>query len=501
MIEGRGITKRFGGVVALDSVDVAIAPGRVTALLGENGAGKSTLVACLSGAHRPDQGEVLVDGVPTKFRWPDDARRAGIAVIHQEPQMLEEQSVAANIYLARLATHASIGAGTRGLVARATAHLNALGITDLDPGAKMRGIKGAHRQLVEIARALVDEPKVLFLDEPNASLGEAESQRLFNVVRGLRDRGVAVVLISHRLREVYEIADHVIVMRDGHKVADASAADMPVTLAIRFITGGARDTPSAPATAAAPANDNRARLLEIDNLSGPGFSNVSFGIAPGEILGMSGLVGSGRTEIAHAVIGAARASSGSLRFDNRTGLFADPSKALKAGVAFVPEGRREAVFYGQSVDFNIRAGFWGEARPKTAGMTRTNRTAAVRSLMARLKVKAPDPDIRASTLSGGNQQKLLIARALSTNPRLLILDEPTHGVDVGTKREIHELVRGLAADGIAVWFISSEVEEIVELATRILVVHQGRIAGELPGGASIQDVLARNFGDLSVLDV
>jgi ABC-type sugar transport system ATPase subunit len=231
----------------------------------------------------------------------------------------------------------------------------------------------------------------------------------------------------------------------------------------------------------------------VRDLAALGFSNVSFTIRAGEIVGMSGLVGSGRTEIAHAVIGAAKATSGSIRLGGRPIAFADPSEALGQGVAFVPEGRRDAVFYGQSVDFNIRVGMMGRA----AGM-RASRSAggrAVRALMARLAVKARGPDVGASTLSGGNQQKLLFARALAARPRLLILDEPTHGIDVGAKREIHDLIRALAAEGIAIWFISSEVEEIVELATRILVVHQGRIAGELPAGATIEDVLARNFGE------
>ncbi len=501
MFEGRGLTKRFGGVTALDSVDIRIEAGRITALLGENGAGKSTLVACLSGAYRPDQGEVLLEGAPAKFRSPDDARKAGIAVIHQEPQMLEEQSVAANIYLPRLAPRAALRPRLSDMTALAEKHLLALGIRDLDPRQKMRGIKGAHRQLVEIARALIAEPKVLFLDEPNASLGEEESERLFAVVRGLRDRGVAVVLISHRLREVYSIADHIVVLRDGHKVADASAADLSVGRAIGFITGGAKAVAAAVAPVTAQAADDGATpIVELDELSGPGFSRVSFRIRPGEILGMSGLVGSGRTEIAHAVIGAAATSGGRMLLDGRPVSFADPSKALRAGIAFVPEGRRDAVFYGQSVDFNIRAGFWGTRRPGDAATGRAASTAAVRELMRKLKVKARAPDIRASTLSGGNQQKLLFARALSANPRLLILDEPTHGVDVGTKREIHDLVRSLASEGLAVWFISSEVEEVVELATRIVVVHQGRIAGELAGGASIEAVLARNFGEASVLN-
>ena len=220
IIEGRGLTKRFGGVTALDTVNFGVAAGQITALLGENGAGKSTLVACLSGAQRPDLGEIVLKGMPVRFRSPHDARRAGIAVIHQEPQMLEEQSVAANIFLARLAPQSRLAPRREALERRAAQHLQSLQIGDLEPSRPMRTVTGAQRQLVEIARALVDQPQVLFLDEPNASLGEAESERLFMVVRQLRDRGVAVVLVSHRLREVYEVADHIVVMRDGVKVAD-----------------------------------------------------------------------------------------------------------------------------------------------------------------------------------------------------------------------------------------------------------------------------------------
>jgi ABC-type sugar transport system ATPase subunit len=502
IVEGRGLTKRFGGITALDSVDFSVAAGQITALLGENGAGKSTLVACLSGAQRPDVGEVLIQGEPMRFRSPDDARRSGIAVIHQEPQMLEAQTVAANIFLPRLASRSGFAANAVALNARAIEHLATLEIRDLEPSRPMRAVSGAQRQLVEIARALIHEPRVLFLDEPNASLGEVESERLFAVMRRLRDRGVAVVLVSHRLREVYQVADHVIIMRDGHKVADEAIERLPVERAIRFITGDRVHGPTAQtvAGAGAPRRTGEHRLLEVRHLTGPGFEDVSFGIAAGEIVGMSGLVGSGRTEIAHAIIGAAKKLSGSIALNGQPVDFSDPSRSLRQGIAYVPEGRRDAVFYGQSVDFNIRAGLWGEVPPGKSRPSRATATSAVRALMSKLAVKARGSDVRASTLSGGNQQKLLFARALSGHPRLLILDEPTHGVDIGTKREIHDLIRNLAAEGIAIWFISSEVEEVVELATRILVVHQGRIAGELMAGTSIEAVLSRNFGEAGLPD-
>jgi ABC-type sugar transport system ATPase subunit len=503
ILEGRGLTKRFGGVTALDAVDFAVGAGKVTALLGENGAGKSTLVACLSGAHRPDHGEVLIGGAARRLRSPDDARRAGIAVVHQEPQMLEAQTVAANIFVAQLARRRAWSWRSTALNEQAARHLASLGMTELDPQRPIATVAGAQRQLVEIARALVSEPSVLFLDEPNASLGEEDTRRLFDVIRGLRARGVGVVLVSHRLREVYEIADHVVVMRDGCKVADAPADRLPLTDAVRFIMG--EDQQRSPAERA-PARGRAARggrdqgstVLELVDASGPGFRNVSMRVRAGEIVGMAGLVGAGRTEIAHAVIGAARLSAGRALLAGERVRFRDPSDAVRHGVAFVPEGRRDAVFYDQSIDFNVRAGMWGRLAPGSRRVRRPEAGHRVGELLAQLEVKAASARVRASTLSGGNQQKLLIARALANRPRLLILDEPTHGIDVGVKGEIHALIRELAADGMAIWFISSEAEEIVELADRTYVIHQGAIVDDLAAGATTEAVLSRSFGDVEV---
>lgn len=499
-LEGRGLTKRFGGVTALESVTIEIAPGRITALLGENGAGKSTLVACLSGARRPDEGAILLSGREVRFRSPYDALRAGIAVVHQEPQMLDEQTVAANIFMGRLAAGRGLRSSARRLEARAAAHLATLGIEDLAPDRPMGTVGGAQRQLVEIARALVEEPSTLFLDEPNASLGDAETDRLFGVVRGLRDRGVGVVLISHRLREVYDLAEHVVVMRDGRKVLDAPIADVPMPAAVRAIVGESRavtaaaDAPRSPATRPdVAAAASTAPILAVEGLTGPGFRDVSFVVRAGEIMGMAGLVGSGRTEIALGVIGGLQTVGGRVRIDGVPVRIGDPSEAVRRGIAFVPEGRRDAIYYGQSVDFNIRSGAWGRVPRGSRRPSGREARRRVRELMRSLSVKAANPEVRASALSGGNQQKLLFARALSTRPRLLILDEPTHGVDVGTKRETHELIRRLADDGIAVWFISSEVEEVADLATRTLVVHDGRIVDELPGGTAPDAILARSF--------
>ena len=496
MLEGRGLTKRFGGVTALEGVDFQVRPGRVTALLGGNGAGKSTLVACLSGARQPDDGEILCAGEPRRFRAPDDARRAGIAVVHQEPQMLEEQTVAANIYLARLAQGAGFAPGAASLEGQAARHLESLGIHDLDPARPMRAVAGAQRQLVEIARALVAEPGVLFLDEPNASLGEGETERLFQVVRALRDRGVGVVLVSHRLREVYGIADHIVVMRDGRKVADGDATALPLPEVIRFMTDGkigvGMEPVPRPTSATTSTSDP---VLQVQGISGPGFEDVSFEIRPGGDPGHVRARWLGPNGDRPRRHWGRKVTSGNVLLDGKPTRMSDPSDAVRKGIAFVPEGRRDAVFYDQTVDFNIRAGMWGLLSRGTRRLTRDEAGRRVRELMGRLSVKAAGPDVRASTLSGGNQQKLLFARALGTRPRLLILDEPTHGVDVGTKRETHDLIRDLAATGLAVWFISSEVEEIAELATRTIVIRQGRVAGELPGGASMDSILARGFGE------
>jgi ABC-type sugar transport system ATPase subunit len=505
VLEGRDLTKRFGGVTAIDSVSLTIEPGKVTAVLGENGAGKSTLVACLSGALRPDSGSIRFGGDECRFRSPDDGRRIGIAVVHQEPQMFEAQTVAANIFSSRLARGRAFAPPGKSLYAKAAEHLESLGVRDLPVNERVQAIGGAQRQLIEIARALVHEPSVLFLDEPNASLGADDTARLFEVMQTLRDSGVAVVLISHRLREVYEIAEHIVVMRDGRKVAEGTPGQLPLTAAVRSIVGEStvfRSKPRTPGSAAPMASAAQERggtpILRAASIGGRGFDDVSFEIHAGEIVGMAGLVGSGRTEIAHGLIGASRLTSGAIYLDDHAVRFRAPSDAVRHGVVFVPEGRRDAVFYGQSVGYNVRAGTWGRAPRRSLRSTRREAARKVPDLLAQLAVKAANSKVRASTLSGGNQQKLLLARALVMSPRLLILDEPTHGVDVGTKRELHDLIRALAADGLAVLFISSEVDEVVDLAQRIVVVRHGRISAVLPAGATTNDVIANSFGALDV---
>jgi ABC-type sugar transport system ATPase subunit len=492
-LEVLDLRKRYGGVVALGGVDVRIEAGQVTALLGENGAGKSTLVACCSGARTADSGEVLIFGEPVKFASPNDATKAGVAVVHQEPQMLEQQTVAQNLFIGDLASRKSKSRSRSEMMRVAADQLASLGLDGaLDPAAQLSELSGAQRQLVEIARALRETPRVLFLDEPNATLGNEETEQLFDVVRRLRDDGVAVVLVSHRLAEVYRIADRVVVMRDGQKVAEGTTAEVPLATAVDLMGG----RPGQPDVAGPTASDHSAAspVLELRGLSGKGFANVDLAIRPGEILGMAGLVGAGRTEIALGVVGATPVSAGEVLVTGEPLRFGSPGDALRHGVVYVAEDRKNALFYDKSVGFNIRASLLGRTRAGTRRLAERKAKELSAALFQRLAVKAPSLEVPARSLSGGNQQKLLFARAASTQPQVLILDEPTHGVDIGSRSETHDFIRQLASEGVAVWVISSELDEILAVATRVVVVRDGSIQTEVSAGEDPTQILAAALG-------
>ncbi|MFC8849165.1 MULTISPECIES: sugar ABC transporter ATP-binding protein [unclassified Micromonospora] len=493
-LQTRGLSKRYGGVVALAGVDVTIHAGQVTALLGENGAGKSTLVACCSGAAVADAGEIRLHGEVRSFPTPRAAAAAGVAVVHQEPQMLEHQSVAQNLYISDLAGGARRVASRARLEQRAEEQLARLGLAGvLDPRQTTSTLSGAKRQLVEIARALLTSPTVLFLDEPNASLGDEETEQLFSVVRRLRESGVAVVLVSHRLTEVYRIADRVVIMRDGRKVADGTVRDIPLDAAVARMGGRPRNERGHQAPRAAAAGSGEA-VFELRDASGRGFRHVDLTLRPGEILGMAGLVGAGRTEIALGAIGATPLRSGQVLVDGQRRRLRSPSDALAHGVVYIAEDRKDALFYDKSVGFNIRASLLGPSRNTVPRPREGEARQLAGRLAQRLAVKAPSLATLARGLSGGNQQKLLFARAVSVRPRVLILDEPTHGVDIGSRAETHELIRQLADEGIAIWMISSELDEILDLATRIVVVRDGRIQTEVPAGHDPTPILAAALG-------
>ncbi len=499
-LEVVSVDKRFGPVHALADVSLSFRRGRVTALLGENGAGKSTMIRVCSGEHQPDSGEIRVSGQPVRIAGSLAATAMGIAVVHQEPHLVSQMTVAENIFLARLGTRAGLALHRRGsLVTEAAALLASLGLdhelTDL--GGKCTGLSAAERQLVEIARALAADPHVLFLDEPNSSLTRNETDRLFAIIRRLRDRGTAVVLVSHRLGEVYEIADDVIVMRDGRKVGEGAVEALPKQQAIQLMAGerltAALDIGEAEARP--PRPDDAVPVLSVRGARGIAFSDVSFDIHPGEIVGMAGLVGAGRTEIIRAVIGADPLFEGEIRLKGRRVQFGSPRDALRGGIAFISEERRTSVFYGHDISFNLTSNVL-ETFGRFGFFSRARRRAFAQASADSIGVKAKSVDVPIRTLSGGNQQKVLMARALASRPSLVILDEPTRGVDVRTKADMYRLIRDLAhVQGLAVWFVSSEMDEVLQLADRILVVRNGRIADNLPRGPQAARVVASALGE------
>jgi len=492
-----GVSKAFAGVQALTDVSVAFRAGMVTAVLGENGAGKSTLIRVCCGLHVADAGRVLIDGRAVTMHSAMEARRLGIAVVHQEPQLVSAMTIAENIFLARLGDRrgASLHARSQ-LVAEAGVLLKRIGLDDAFPHPERicRSLSAAERQMVEIARALASNPHVLFLDEPNSSLTRRETDRLFSILRRLRSEGVALVLVSHRLGEVYEIADRVVVLRDGRKVGEGAPEELPNARAIELMAG--ERLASAVALRRAEARESvAAPVLSVRGATGAAFAGVDLDVRAGEIVGMAGLVGAGRTEIARAVIGADPLLKGEIRLSGRVVRFRSPREALRAGVAFISEERRTSVFYGQDVRFNLtssvlesfgRFGFFSRARQ--------SRFAEARADAIGIKAAGPDAPIR--SLSGGNQQKVLLGRALAGNPVLMILDEPTRGVDVRTKAEMYQLLRRLAhEEGLAIWFISSELDEVLQLADRIVVVRAGRVVDNLPRGPQAARVVAAALGE------
>ncbi|KQP78095.1 hypothetical protein ASF37_05670 [Aeromicrobium sp. Leaf289] len=493
-----GMAKSFGPVKALRDVSLSFPAGAVTGLLGENGAGKSTLIRLCSGEMQPDQGVLTLEGRNVTFASPLEAVSAGVVVVHQEPLLVGELTIADNLFLYDLGERPAYAAARRGdNVRRARELLDRLEMADYlpDPATLCRDLSAASRQMVDIVRALSRDPKVLFLDEPNSSLTHEESDRLFRVVERLRDEGVAVVLVSHRLAEVFSIVDHVIVLRDGAFVAAGDPREIDQQRAVTLMAGDRKRAVVESVVADRDLSSEDAEVaLEVVGLSGEGFEDVDFAIHRGEIVGMAGLVGAGRTEIAEAVIGLRRVRRGSIRVGSRPVRVSGPGKAQRLGVAYVAEERRTEVFHAQTVGYNLtvrildRLGRFGWVSGR-----RTNRVA--RELTERYGVKAASTEAPITSLSGGNQQKVLLARALAAKPKVLILDEPTRGVDVGTKAEIYATLRDLAhTEGLAVWFISSELEEVVELADRVVVVRQGRVTRDAPNDAGPNPIVAAAMG-------
>jgi ABC-type sugar transport system ATPase subunit len=454
-------------------VDLDVRGGEVHALVGENGAGKSTIINVLAGAVRRDEGDVRFGGAPVDFHSPAESQHAGIAVIHQELSTLPALSVAENIFMGRMPSR-------RGFVDRRAMHDRARALLadvalDVDPATPVAELSLSHQQLVEIAKALSRGARLLVMDEPTASLTEHEVRHLLDLVRRLRTSGVAIVYVSHRLAEVFAIADTITVMRDGRTISSAATADSTPTQVVAQMVG--RELAAgAPRVAHAPGET----VLELRGLTrAPAVRDVSFSVRAGEIVGMAGLVGAGRSETARLVFGADNPDSGTILLDGQPVRFRSPREALAAGIAMVPEDRKQlALFMDRSVRWNVSmATLAGVSRAGVIDHARERALAT--SFVDRLRIRTPDDLAAVRTLSGGNQQKTVLARWLAAKPKLLLLDEPTHGVDVGAKAEIYELVRSLAAEGLAILLISSELPEVLDLSDRIVVMREGRVAAEL----------------------
>jgi ribose transport system ATP-binding protein/rhamnose transport system ATP-binding protein len=481
------VTKSFPGVVALKAVSFDVYPGEIHALVGENGAGKSTLMKIVAGLETPDEGAVLLNGVSADVVHDDGRGRDGVGMVHQERSLVETLTVAENVY-ANNPPRGPLGfIHTRRMV-RQAAEIFARLEEPIDSRTKVQRLSPAQQQMAEIAKALAGEPRVLILDEPTAALTMSETEVLFHVLRRLRAEGVAIVYISHRLAEVFEIGDRVTVLKDGEVTGSAAVSDVDEDRLIHLMVGRELSFERARDRAAQDAPV----LLEVEGLaSAPEVSDVSFRVRRGEIVCLAGLIGAGRSEACEAVFGVRKRTGGTVRVSGRVERIKSPADARRLGLAYVPEDRKSS---GLFLDFSIVENIVAANLESVSGrafISKGKARSLARETVERLGVIAYGVDQTVGQLSGGNQQKVLLGRWLATDPKVLIVDEPTRGVDVGARAQIYELLRGLARNGLAVVVVSSDLPEVLTLAHRIVVVRNGRTAGELDGATATEEEVVR----------
>ena len=474
LLEARDIEKAFPGVRALTGVSFEVKAGEVHALVGENGAGKSTLIKILSGVYQPDGGAILIDGRETRFSTPEDAKRAGVATIYQELLLFPELTVAENIFLG----HAPLAGGGRidwgAMRARAGDLLASLEIDDLAVDQIVGALSVGNRQRVEILRALSHDARVLIMDEPTAALTESDVTRLFDIVRRLKGRGVGIVYISHRLDEIFEIADRVTVLRDGAYVGSRPVAGATSGELVQMMVGRRIDNlfPKTVVPIGSPVLEARGIVRR------PMTKSVSLAVRAGEIVGLAGLVGSGRSEFAQTIFGVTPAESGEIRLMGESVRIDSPEQARAKGIAYVPEDRGvQGLVRPMSVLHNLSLAALG-ALSRAGFIDRAAELRLAEQAVQRFSVKTSSVNEIAGRLSGGNQQKIVLGKWLANNPKLLILDEPTRGIDVGAKAEIHRLMCELAGAGVAILMISSELPEVLGMSDRVLVMREGRLVAE-----------------------
>lgn len=481
----QGVRKSYSAVLALTDIDLDLRAGEIHAVCGENGAGKTTLIRILSGAERPDAGAILMDGAAVELATPLAAHARGVRTIYQELNLTPQLSVAENIFAGDLPRRAGCFVDWAALHRRSDAVLRSVG-AGFDPGAPVGDLSIAQRQLVEICKALVRSSRVIIMDEPTASLSSTETAALLRIVRRLRADGLAVLYVSHRLEEVFGIADRITVLRDGRQVASVEAAETSPAEIVRFMIG--RDFAPGVAPTAAPIASNPA--LEVRHLSTAGvFMDVSFSVMPGEIVGIYGLIGAGRTEVARAIFGLDPRERGEVRVGGTVIPANAPWAAMRAGLVYASEDRKGVgLVLGLPMEENIclasldRVGWHGVWR-------RARARALAGTLIGRLDIRPPDPMAATRSLSGGNQQKVVLAKWLATKPQVLLLDEPTRGIDVGAKAEIYAIIRELVSEGRAVVVISSELAELLAASHRILVMRDGSIVGAIDRENATEEAL------------
>ena len=486
VLEMKNITKTFPGVKALDKVNFSLRRGEVHALLGENGAGKSTLMKVLNGIHKRDEGEILLRGQSVEFEGTKEAQNAGLAIIHQELELIPHLNVAENIYLGREDRN-SIFIDYKKLYQNTEDVLDMLGV-EIDPKAKINDLNIGSQQMVEIAKAVSQQAEILVMDEPTSSLTNQEIEILFKLIERLKKQDIAIVYISHRLEEVFEICDRVTVLRDGQFVGEVETSETDEDQLIKMMVGRTIED-RFPKMRFNPGEE----ILRVDNLSVPKeIESASFSLHKGEILGVAGLMGSGRTELAKAIFGVYKEKTGDIYYRGQKLEINSPADAIDNGIYYLSEDRKEeGLVLGLSVADNISISVLTTMLKANTFINAAQEKELAQKYIGDLNIKTPSEKQLVKNLSGGNQQKVVISKLLSTKPEVVIFDEPTRGIDVGAKREIYNLMQNLIDEGVAVILISSELPEVLNLSNRVLVMHEKEIMGELDAAEADQEAIMK----------
>ncbi len=475
VLEIRNVSKRFPGVRALENVNLSLLPGEVLGLIGENGAGKSTLMKILAGIERPDSGAILVEGRGAQFHSVRDAMRQGISLIHQELNLSDNLDVGANVFLGREPLRFGL-IDSRRVHTEAQPYLDCIGLK-VSSRDLVSGLSIGRQQMVEIAKALSIRSRVLIMDEPTSSLSQHETENLFRVIKDLRTQGVSIIYISHRLREIEELADRVSVLRDGQNAGELARGEISHDRMVRLMVG--RDLSQFYARRPHRAGDPILEAEDLRTVAHPKHG-LTFSVRAGEIVGVAGLVGAGRTELLRGLFAIDPRMGGVMRVGGQAVQPRSPAEAIRAGLALVPEDRKQqGIILEMAVRQNLSLAALGRHQRPGGFLNRVFENELAATMISKLNIRTPSSEQRVQFLSGGNQQKVVLGKWLALKPRVLLLDEPTRGIDVGAKEEIYRLMEELAESGVGILFVSSEMAEIIGMSDRALVMHEGRLTGEL----------------------